>query len=218
MQLLHGRLICRAHNRFPLSPALSQPLFVFRKSIGDQKRLVTSATDAVAHTLELDVRPSDNSATNGSVEADVVDSTKAAPESPQWTIHRKKTAKGKWLDRENPKIATQRLLKKTKAAYEAGEDYEAVIVKPLVRPLPNKNTTLPWIYKDEEKPLSGHDRYHDPSALLEFGTNTSSQGWPSRSTDSTNSRGPIHTNKSLGNMSLNKYATMFAKFSQIMIW
>ncbi|OAL51908.1 hypothetical protein IQ07DRAFT_564417 [Pyrenochaeta sp. DS3sAY3a] len=157
MQLSHGRLICRAHNRFPLSLALSQPLFAFRKSIRHQKRLVTSATEACAHTLEPDVRPSDDPATNGSVEADVVDSTEAAPEALQWTIHRKTTAKGYWYNREDPRVVNQRLLKKTKAAYKAGEDYEAVIVKPLEHRLPD-NAKLPWIHKDEEKPLSGHDR------------------------------------------------------------
>lgn len=186
MHLSHRRLICRANNRFTPSVALWQHFVVANFSFVPQRYHASSATEAVLTPLEQDGRPSSPQQA-GSGSSDLgPDTTETPTETPKLTIRKLTTTKGHWHSskakaaiakskrvqydtRQTSLTQTGKILAVTKAAFEIGEDYEGVAIKPMIPAQPVKENKLPWRLEREETISSGTERYFEADCHVKLG-------------------------------------------------
>jgi hypothetical protein len=91
------------------------------------------------------------------------------------TLKRVTTVKGRWFktkaeasvahnrarqfaDRKASPEISQSLLARTKAAFEASEDYTGVVVEPIESPIPIEERLLPWCVAEKSRNMNGFDR------------------------------------------------------------
>ncbi|KAH7349104.1 hypothetical protein BKA66DRAFT_575997 [Pyrenochaeta sp. MPI-SDFR-AT-0127] len=174
MQPSRTRLICRAHNRFTPSIALWQHYIAPNQPLLSQLRFSSSATEASYNNADKDgsLFKAHEASELETREGDVATEGK---ETPTPKIRKMTTVKGRWQSSkvnasiiknvqkqyDSRKVSLtepEKLLAIARAAFEATEDYEGIVVKPMVNPKPVKESQLPWCLKQEERTMSGIDR------------------------------------------------------------
>lgn len=178
MQLSRTRLICRAHNRFNPSLALWQH-FVQPGSPGPRdRRQLSTATEAAQDGANSSSK-GDNSHARDAQASEVVTDNAAEPpnaEAKQLPVRRMTTVKGRWLSSKvEVSIAKNKHLKRTmptpsnveyqdqlvtaRDAFAKSQDYEGVVVRPIVVGKV-RESALPWCVNMEGEPtMTGMDRY-----------------------------------------------------------
>lgn len=159
MQPSHSRLRCRAPNSFTPATALWQHFVAPTRPV-PPPRLSLSAPHGAQ-------RRSESSGSAGKAHA---------VSAPAFEIRRVETATGNFFatkreasiaknvqkvfeERQATLTAPERLLAIARAAYEAAEDYEGVVVQPMVHPTPVRESSLPWCLPQAERTMSAMDRY-----------------------------------------------------------
>jgi non-canonical poly(A) RNA polymerase PAPD5/7 len=180
MQPSRTRLTCRAHNRFNPSLALWQHFVASTPStLHQQQRPSSTATQASSsydtgngephHTHEISSPQQLETAAPDHDEQNKPSSIRA---------RKMTTVKGRWfpskagtsiaknmrqsqVTRQQSSNQSEVLLSHTKRAFQDSEDYEAVVVRPRLHPVPNEETSLPWSATVEERASQGPalDRY-----------------------------------------------------------
>lgn len=185
MQLSRTRLICRAHNRFNPSIALWQH-FVQPGSPGPRdRRQLSTATEAAQDRANSSSKGDSSRARDpqdtGIVTENAAETSNA--ESGQLPVRKMTTVKGRWLSsKAEVSIAKNKHLKRTKPdtsnvesqdqlaiardAFAKSQDYQGVVVRPIVGGKPIRESALPWCVNMEGEPtMTGMDRYI-PKAIL----------------------------------------------------
>lgn len=175
MQPLRTRLICRADNRFTPSIALWQHFIAPNQSFLHQLRLSSSAAKAAYDGADKD-GSLPNVQQSSEFEHSEADIARERGRVPSYTIRKLETSKGTWrrnkvdasiaknvqeqYDRRLVSLTEpERLLASARAAFEVAEDYEGLVVEPMVHPKPIKESQMPWCLKQEGRAMSGMDRY-----------------------------------------------------------
>ena len=188
MQLSRTRLICRAHNRFNPSIALWQH-FVQPGSPGPRDRRQLSTATEAAQDGASPSSKGDNTQAHDAQASEVVTENAAEKQSAEakaesLLVRRMTTVKGRWLSSKvEVSIAKNKHLKRTtptpsnvedqdqlviaRDAFAKSQDYEGVVVRPIVAGKV-RESALPWCVNMEGEPtMTGMDRYiPKPSPLV----------------------------------------------------
>ncbi|KAI4622267.1 hypothetical protein J4E83_005009 [Alternaria metachromatica] len=177
MQLSRTRLICRAHNRFNPSIALWQH-FVQPGSPGPRdRRQLSTATETAQDGANSSSKGDNTHARDAQASEAVTDNAAEPPnaEAKQLPVRRMTTVKGRWLSSKvEVSIAKNKHLKRTmptpsnveyqdqlvtaKDAFAKSQDYEGVVVRPIVVGKV-RESALPWCVNMEGEPtMTGLDR------------------------------------------------------------
>ncbi|KAI4644500.1 hypothetical protein J4E93_006405 [Alternaria ventricosa] len=173
MQLSRTRLICRAHNRFNPSIALWQHFVQASPSTPRDRRQLSTATEAAQDGASSSSK-NDVSQARDAQDTEVVTENAEAKQLP---VRRMTTVKGRWLSSKvEVSVAKNKHLKRTKPdisnvesqnqlaiardAFAKSQDYQGVVVRPIVGGKPIRESALPWCVNMEgESSMTGMDRY-----------------------------------------------------------
>jgi non-canonical poly(A) RNA polymerase PAPD5/7 len=176
MKPTHTRLTCRAHNRFSPSIALWQHFVGVDQPFLSQQRPSSNVASAVQHRASKDAGNSDPQVATAVVRpAEGGAPTIRKPVRGGLNIIKKYTRKGEWhtnkadasiaknvrqqhATRQAESNASEKLLAVAREAYDAAEDYEGVVVEPMVHPTPVKEDNLPWSLPLQERGIPGIER------------------------------------------------------------
>ena len=189
MQLSRTRLICRAHNRFNPSIALWQHFVQASPSTPRDRRQLSTATEAAQDGANSRSK-NDSSQARDAQDTDVVTENAAEKHSAEGKaeslpVRRMTTVKGRWLSSKvEVSIAKNKHLKRTnptpsnveyqdqlviaRDAFAKSQDYEGVVVRPIVAGKV-RESALPWCVNMEGEPtMTGMDRYipNRPSLVM----------------------------------------------------
>jgi non-canonical poly(A) RNA polymerase PAPD5/7 len=177
MQPSRNRLTCRAHNRFTPSIALWQHFVAPCRPLLHQERFSSTTTELADDGVHSDTaRVSPRKVGGlGRFEADSGLKDQPAVYTRPYPLRiRKPKASGAWHTKVEASIASNKksqvvarqtsldapakLLSQTRAAFEASNDYEGVVVKPMISPILLKENNLPWCLQQEELTTTGVER------------------------------------------------------------
>lgn len=238
MQPSRIRLKCRAPNRFTPSLALWQHFVASSPCFYQQQHHLSSVADRPQQaSTNSAVGSTDFAERLGTVHSDVdsvIDEPRhASPKnSPPVKIRSVKVDKGEWIANKleasiakNIRLRQEwrraslaepgRLLAVAKTAYNAAEDYEGVIVRPMLHTQPMKEKQLPWCQPHDQQEGGSFERYFANITDACNGVLTIvSSGYRSRSINSTTLPHLRHSRRQLEIMSLNKCEVMLEKYFQ----
>lgn len=180
MQLSRTRLICRAHNRFNPSIALWQHFVQASPSTPRDRRQLSTATEAAQDGASPSSK-GDNALAHDAQASEVVtenatETQSAEAKAESLPVRRMTTVKGRWLSSKvEVSIAKNKHLKRTmptpsnveyqdqlvtaRDAFAKSQDYEGVVVRPIVVGK-FRESALPWCVNMEGEPtMTGMDRY-----------------------------------------------------------
>jgi non-canonical poly(A) RNA polymerase PAPD5/7 len=186
MQPTRTRLVCRAHNRFTPSIALWQHFVTPERPARLHQRLASSATYAVGNgvqTASPEPHGYDESSALDKLEAELMRnheprSNTTGTTTTRFTRVRKPKSikdtnwkpnkveasiaknKARLADAREASIAeNQRLLSTAKAAFEQAQDYTGVVVMPMIKSQPPKESDLPWCVEKDGAAMTGVERF-----------------------------------------------------------
>lgn len=182
MQPSRTRLTCRAHNRFTPSIALWQHFVAPWRPFFHQERLSSTASKPAEDGPDSETPRVSSPEASGLGLSGAISGSKRRPaaliRSHPLRV-RKPKVRGDWhtskvdastasnqrsqaAAREASLDAPGLLLVQTRAAIEASNDYEGVVVKPMASPKSYREANLPWCLQPEEITMKGIERFALP--------------------------------------------------------
>ncbi|KAH8724499.1 hypothetical protein GQ44DRAFT_708785 [Phaeosphaeriaceae sp. PMI808] len=177
MKPSHSRLTCRAHNRFSPSTALWQ-YFVgaHRSFLHHRQHLSTTTTQAPTDGTSEQLHPARPKNETDLTQLDTDASREEARRTePKVKISKVRTSKSPsyhsriqasvvknvqnlYDQRKISLKPPESLLARAREAFEAHQDYDGVVVQPIVNAVAIKESNLPWCLFKDERTMAGMDR------------------------------------------------------------